>query len=592
MRLERKEVPYDHSQWSSDVPEIVQQIYANRGVTSPHDILKDPALLLNPRDMKGVDVAAEIIVDAIIHQKHITIAGDYDCDGATGTTVGVKGLQLLGAQNVQFTIPNRDVHGYGLSVGLVEEMPQPTDLIITVDSGISSIEGVARAKELGYQVVVTDHHLPGDHLPNADAIVNPNQPGDTFPGKALAGVGVLFYTLLVVRAKLRERNHPGGIAPLFEELLPVVTIGTVADLVTLDQNNRILVAGGLRLIQAGRMSIGIQELLNSANKDPRYLTATDIAFGIAPRLNAAGRLADMTLGVKLLLTDSQEWARFYCEKLEGINATRKEIQAEMVTSAEAIADKIPATRTKLVEVIEPVKPGEAPKPPKIVEKVVESKGVVVFDKSFQGGIVGLVASKLKESLNRPVIAFAPGPNGLVRGSARSIPGLHLRDALALIDARHPGLLKKFGGHAMAAGMTIEEARIDEFDEIFNDTIDTLLTPEMMEAIVYSDGELNPIEMTVDFAKYLDTCGPWGQGFPKPVFDGVFEIQEYRVLKDTHLKMSLHDTRQGDLYDAIWFFSYKGLPPPQRFRMAYELDINRFRGRESVQLLVRLVEPLS
>lgn len=567
MRLVRRENAVDATAWDPAVPATVQQVYANRGVTSPDQISKDPTGLLNPHELMGIEKAVDLLVDAIVTQKHVTIAGDYDCDGATGTATAVRGLKLLGLspERIRFIIPDRHRHGYGLSVGLVDDVPKETEIIMTVDSGIASNEGVAHAKALGYTVIITDHHLPGDVTPIADAIVNPNQRGDDFPSKALAGVGVMFYVLLAVRTRLKKMGLPGGDAPLFHHLAPVVAIGTVADLVTLDHNNRIIVSMGLQLIRQGDCSEGIHALMLFANKEPRYFTSTDIAFGLAPMLNSAGRLADMTLGVKLLLTDDQDTALNYARLLSEINARRKQVQATMVTSAESIVDKLP--------------PGEL------------KKGVVVYDKDFQGGIVGLVASKLKETLNRPVIAFANSAGGNVSGSARSVPGLHLRDALAIVDAKSPGLIKKFGGHAMAAGLTVADGRVKEFEKLFNETIETLLTPEMMESVIYSDGELPPREMNVEFCKYLETCGPWGQGFPKPVFDGVFEVKDFRILKEQHIKFELYDTRQGDEFDAIWFFSYKGLPPPMRFRMAYELSLNVYRGLEKVQLLARYIEPI-
>ena len=569
MQLIRKEAPFNPEAWPAEVPTIIQQIYANRGVLAPADVSKDPTGLLNPHALMGMEGAVDILVDAIKNQRHVTIAGDYDCDGATGTAVGVRGLILLGLKpdKVKFTMPNRDIHGYGLTVGLVDDMPQPTSIILTVDSGIASNQGVAHAKEKGYTVVITDHHLPGDETPIADAIVNPNQRGDTFPSKAMAGVGVMFYTLLAVRARLKKIKHPGGDAPLFHHLAPIVAIGTVADLVPLDHNNRILVDMGLRLIQADAVNEGIRALMMTSNIDPAYMTVTDIGFRLAPRLNAAGRLADMTLGVKLLLCDDRSQSIGYAKLLEEINNARKDIQGEMVMSAESIVRDLPMRDTK---------------------------GIVVYNPSWHHGVVGLVASKLKESMNRPVVAFALAahPSQEARGSARSIPGLHLRDALALVDTRHPGLLVKFGGHAMAAGMTVMADRIPEFEAAFLTALEELVTPEMLTSVIVTDGELEPNQMTVEFCKYLEVCGPWGQGFPRPIFDGIFEVKEYKILGEKHIKFELYDTRQGDVVDAIWFFSYKGKAPPTRFRMAYELSLNVFRGREKVQLMTRHIEPIA
>ena len=568
MKLERKCNQTLPDLWPDVTPKIVQQIYANRGVLRPEGILKDPQQLLPPSSLKGILEAAKVLGKAIIEQKHITVAGDYDCDGATGTAVGVRGLRLLGLPetHVHFAMPNRDRHGYGLSVGLVDELPQPTDVIVTVDSGIASIDGVAHAKALGYTVVITDHHLAGPTLPNADAIVNPNQPGCEFPSKSLAGVGVMLYTLVAVKRYLKSVGHPGGDAALFRTLLPFVAIGTVADLVPLDQNNRILVDGGLRLIRSGQCAPGIKSLLLYANKDMQHITSTDIAFAIAPRLNAAGRLADMTLGVKLLLCDDGALAHRYAETLEEINQTRKDIQQDMVFSAEALIEK---------------------------GNFKDATTVMLYEPSWHHGVVGLVASKMKEALHRPVVAFAPGAEGSneARGSARSIPGLHLRDALALVDARHPGLITKFGGHAMAAGLSLPVDNLNAFGNAFYEVVNELVTPDMLESIIYSDGELQPIELNEDFAQYLETCGPWGQGFPKPIFDGVFEVKEYRILADKHIKFELFDTRQGNIIDAIWFFADTTKEPPKRFRMAYELDLNRYRNKVSLQLIVRYIEPI-
>jgi len=406
--------------------------------------------------------------------------------------------------------------------------------------------------------------LQGTGLPIADAIVNPNQQGCAFPSKSMAGCGVAFYVLLALRERLRGIGHFAGAHPLFQALGAYVAIGTVADLVPLDHNNRILVRHGLELIRHQRGYPGIQALLEVSNKQPEYFTSTDIAFAIAPRLNAAGRLADMTLGVKLLLTDDHNEAKQLAEQLNTINDERKEIQAQMVVSAETLLDTVSLHGTK---------------------------GIVVYQPTWHHGVVGLVASKLKESLHRPVVAFAPADSSLqdARGSCRSIPGFHLRDALALIDARYPKLIQKFGGHAMAAGLSLRIADIPVFQAAFESVCDELITPDLLEQVIYSDGELDPNEMTIDYAQYLERCGPWGQGFPKPVFDGVFEVSTFKVLAEKHFKLELHDTREGSIYDAIWFFGYEGQDPPKRFRMAYELSLNVYRGKESLQLLVRHVE---
>lgn len=567
MRLERMQQPFDPAAWAgTNFPPVVQQIYANRGITTPEAINKSMDQLLSPVQMGGIEEASEIIASAIIDRRGITIAGDYDCDGATGTSVGYLGLKMLGAdpEKLRYAIPNRDKHGYGLSVGLVDEMPPTTELIVTVDSGVASHEGVAHAKAKGYTVVITDHHLPGETLPAADAIVNPNLKGDPFPSKMLAGVGVMFYVLAAVRARLKTLGHPGGQAPL-QSLLDLVAIGTVADLVPLDQNNRILVEAGLRQIRTGNANVGVDTLLSITKRDPAHFNSTDIAFTIAPRLNSAGRLADMTMGVQLLTATDRAKATQLAEILEDINLERKGVQAEMQLAAETLVALAPPS---------------------------DALGVVVFDPSWHHGIVGLVASKLKESLYRPTVAFAPGGEGSIeaRGSARSIPGLHLRDALALIDTRYPGILVKFGGHAMAAGMTVNIANIPAFTEAFNQVLSEMLTPEMLESVIRTDGELDPELMGPEFTKYLEYCGPWGQGFPKPVFDGIFEVKDYRILGQKHVKFELYDVRNGNVVDAIWFFGYKGQVLPTRIQIAYELSLNVYKGREECQLLIRHLEP--
>lgn len=551
------------SGWDPSVPEILQSIYAARGVYTPADVELRLNLLHSPSKLGSIDKAARIIAEAIVNDQHITIAGDYDCDGATGASVAVRGLRLLGATNVGFIVPNRFKHGYGLSPALVDDMDPATELIVTVDSGVSSVEGVNRAKSKGIAVVITDHHLPGDYLPNADAIVNPNLNGDEFPSKMLAGVGVMFYVLLAVKSVLREAGR-WATEPSLLPLLDLVAIGTVADLVPLDHNNRILVAAGLDRIQRGLANVGVKALIKVAKKDEANFVSSDIAFAIAPRLNAAGRLEDMSLGVMTLISDDPVAAVSYAERLEEINGERKELQAEMVAEAEQMV---------------------------LGMNIGDDVGVVVFDEKWHSGIVGLVASRLKENLYRPVIAFAPAGEGSdeVRGSARSIPGFHLRDALALVDVRNPGLIPKFGGHAMAAGLSLKIKDVGRFKSEFQKVAKELLSEEQLTAVVYSDGELPPGYLNLDFAKYLQRCGPWGQAFPEPVFDNVFYVDDFRVLSDKHLKLDLIDSRDGSSAEAIFFNGYKGGDPPTQVRLAYELNINRWRDTERLQLMVRHLE---
>lgn len=552
----------------SELPAFLQRIYAARGIISEDQLNMDLANLLPPSMMGGMQQAVDVVLDAIIQQKVITIAGDYDCDGATGSTVAVRGLRLLGARHVNFIVPDRFKHGYGLSPGLIDDMPSDTQLVITVDSGVSSIEGVNHAKEKGMQVVITDHHLPGDHLPNADAIINPNLKDDPFPSKALAGVGVMFYLLLAIRAEMRKREmFADAPEPNLSELLDIVAIGTIADLVILDHNNRSLVSAGLRRIRTGKAHAGVYALLDLGGKDAQMVTATDIAFGIAPRLNAAGRLKDMTLGVETLITDNPGKAWENATRLDKINTERKEVQAEMTLAAE-----------QMVFGAEDFK----------------AMGVVVFDPTWHSGVVGLVASKLKELLHRPVFAFAPSEKGSkeLRGSGRSIPGFHLRDALALIDSRNPGLIPKFGGHAMAAGMSLAIEDVERFSKAFDQAANEMILPEHLTQVVYTDGELEVGQLNLGTAYHLRQAGPWGQGFPEPVFENTFAVHEYRTLgaEGKHLKMELIDPRDGSQVEAIQFFS-EFIPPPPMVRIAYEMDVNRWRDTEKLQLLIRHLKPI-
>lgn len=547
-------------EWPSNVPEPIKRIYATRGVLSYNDNPQGLSSLHPAKLLSGIEEAAQLLAKAITENRRIMVSGDYDCDGATGSSVAVRGLRLLGAKEVRFIVPDRFKHGYGLTPALVEAMGDWPELIVTVDSGVSSIDGVACARSRGTDVIVTDHHLPAETLPNANAMVNPNLKGDTYPSKALAGVGVIFHLLLVTRGVLRPQAMPESLA----SLLDLVAIGTVADLVPLDQNNRLLVEAGLNRIRQGLAHEGVKALLEVAGKDYRTLDASDIAFGIGPRLNAAGRLEDMTVGVQTLLCDDPSEAKRLATQLDSINKQRKELQADMVAEAEAIADR---TQTDA------------------------STGVVVYDPTWHAGVVGLVASKLKETLYRPVVAFAPGESGSneVRGSGRSIEGFHLRDALALIDARHPGLILKFGGHAMAAGLSLAEADIPLFTEAFNQVATESLTQEQLESVVLTDGSLPPELLNLDFAKYLRQWGPWGQKFPEPVFEDTFNVIEHRVLGEKHLSLELVDPRSGYTYKAIYFNSYQGIEPPPRVKLAYKLSVNAWKGRESLQLMVEAME---
>lgn len=566
--LKQRELEQQPSGWDPQVPEVMQRIYAARGVFHPTGVDQRLTGLLRPTLLGGIDRAAELLAMAIINDQRIMVAGDYDCDGATGSATAVRGLRALGAKHVDFIVPNRFLHGYGLSPGLIDAMaPFAPDLVVTVDSGVSSVEGVRHAKSKGMTVVITDHHLPGDYLPDADAIVNPNLKDDPFPSKMLAGVGVMLYVLLATRTYMSKIGaFEGREEPDMLPLLDLVAVGTVADLVPLDKNNRILVEAGLKRIRAGKTTAGVKALIASAQKDQSQLVSSDIAFAIAPRLNAAGRLEDMRIGVLAILSEDPVEAAALVKRLEEINSERKEIQAEMVTEAEEMV---------------------------LNTKDTGSVGVVVFDPKWKSGIVGLVASKLKESLYRPVIAFAPAVEGSeeLRGSARSIPGFHLRDALAIVDANNPGLIPKFGGHAMAAGLSLKLGDIDRFAAEFDRVARSMLSEEQLSAVIYTDGELPPGYLNLDFAHYIRQCGPWGQAFPEPVFENTFFVQDVKILGEKHLRLDLVDPRDGSYVQGIFFNGYKGGETPEYVRLAYELSINVFNGRESVQLMVRYLEPV-
>lgn len=555
--------------WGVDVHPVLQQVFAARGVLSPLDAEYRLARLLSPQQLGGLDQAVGLLSEAIRDDWAILIAGDYDCDGATGTAVAVRGLRMLGARRVDYAVPNRFVHGYGLSPALVASLQPTPQLIVTVDNGVASVAGVAAAQARGIRVIVTDHHLPGEQLPSADAMVNPNLNGDAFPSKALAGVGVMFYLLLALRASLREQGmFPAGSEPDLSVLLDLVAVGTVADLVPLDYNNRVLVDAGMKRLRSRRGCAGILALIEASQRSAVSLCASDFAYAIGPRLNAAGRLEDMRLGVECLLTDDAAQARRYAELLSSINQERRDLQAAMVAEAEIM---VAAAANVDVQTV----------------------GVTLFEPSWHAGIVGLVASKLKERLHRPVIAFAPAgeddPDHL-RGSARSIAGFHIRDALAVVDARHPGLIERFGGHAMAAGLSLPAQHYPRFAEAFDAVAREWLSEEQLQAILYTDGEMPTGMFTLEMARMLRYAGPWGQAFPEPVFENRFECFSWKPMGERHLRLSLRDPRDDVVHDAVMFNAYEGKPPPSVMRAAYELTINDWQGRESPRLLLRYMEP--
>ena len=562
-RRESRGVPHG---WPDSVHPVLQRIYAARGVLEPGQVEHRLARMLSPQLLGGMAQAVDLLIEAIRGDWSILVAGDYDCDGATGTAVAVRGLRLLGARRVDYAIPNRFVHGYGLSAAFVASMQPAPQLIVTVDNGVASVAGVAAAKARGIKVIVTDHHLPGEQLPACDAMVNPNLAGDPFPSKMLAGVGVMFYLLLALRAKLHEQGAFDAAKPDLSPLLDLVALGTVADLVPLDFNNRVLVEAGLQRMRSGRACAGIAALVEAARRSVATLCASDLGFSIGPRLNAAGRLEDMRLGVECLLADDAVQARHLAGQLDAINRERRDLQASMVAEAEAMVAGL----------------GH-----------VDAVGVALYEPSWHAGVVGLVASKLKERLHRPVIAFAPASEddaGHLRGSARSIPGFHIRDALAAIDVRQPGLIERFGGHAMAAGLSLKAGDYPRFAAAFDAIARELIEPERLQAVLYTDGELPPGAATLVLARQLREAGPWGQAFPEPLFDNLFECAGWKVMGERHLRLQLRDPRDGALHDAVMFNAYHDQPPPSRFCAAYELTINDWQGRETPRLLLRHIEP--
>jgi single-stranded-DNA-specific exonuclease len=587
-QLRRREIHGTPFGWPDSVHAVLQRVYAARGAFSPDQVEHRLARMLSPQLLGGMSQAIEILIQAIREDWTIVIAGDYDCDGATGTAVAVRGLRLLGAMRVSYAVPHRFIHGYGLSPALVESMQPTPQLIITVDNGVASIAGVAAAKARGIKVIVTDHHLPGEQLPAADAMVNPNliyvekcghgsPPCDLcahdarlntdFPSKALAGVGVMFYLLLALRARLRELGAFAGAEPDLSVLLDLVALGTVADLVPLDFNNRVLIEAGLKRIRSGRGCTGITALVESGKRSLATLCASDLGFVVGPRLNAAGRLEDMRLGIECLLTDDAGQAYRYAEQLSAINMERRDLQASMVAEAELMAAGAAHT---------------------------DAVGVTLFETSWHAGVVGLVASKLKDRLHRPVIAFAPASDDNtdeLRGSARSIAGFHIRDALAAIDARQPGLIERFGGHAMAAGLSLKTCDYARFAEAFDAIARELIDADQLQAVLHTDGELPAGAASLDLARQLRQGGPWGQAFPEPLFDNAFECKSWKLMGERHLRLQLRDPRDGAMHDAVMFNAYHGTPPPARLRAVYELTINDWQGRETPRLLLRLIEPL-
>lgn len=538
---------------------VLARLYAARGVHSATELSTELSAMLPPSGLLQVEKAAVFLADAIAARKKLVIVADYDCDGATACAVAIRGLRMLGA-NVDYIVPNRFEYGYGLTPEIValtirEKSP---DIIVTVDNGIASVDGVAAAHAQGIAVLVTDHHLPGERLPDAEVIVNPNQPDCTFSSKHLAGVGVMFYVLLALRAELRKRGvFDQQQQPKLDTLLDLVALGTVADVVQLDANNRILVAQGLKRMRAGRVCAGIAALFRVAGREPRNASPFDLGFALGPRLNAAGRLADMSLGIECLTTDDEGRAWQIAQELNSINAERKDIERDMQDVAMLHLDQFePAT----------------------------SHTITVFDESWHQGVIGIVASRLKDKFYRPTITFAPGDDGLIKGSGRSIPGFHLRDALDLVSKHAPTLIQKFGGHAMAAGLTLRHDDLPAFQQAFEAVGKSWLQQHQLERIIETDGPLEEAYFSTDFIALMDSQ-VWGQGFPPPVFCDDFKLISQRILKERHLKLVLE--KNGVRYDAIWFGHTDNLS--EHVHVAFRLDANEYNGVTRVQLLVEHIE---
>ncbi|GAA4427718.1 single-stranded-DNA-specific exonuclease RecJ [Acidovorax lacteus] len=566
MKIVPRSVP-PRAAWALEqagVHPLLARLYAARGVAT-HDELDDSlARLLPPADLLGADQAARLLADAMAADQRICIVADYDCDGATACAVAVRGLRLLGARQVDYLVPDRVVDGYGLTPVIAERVhARGAQVLVTVDNGIASVEGVAEARRLGLTVIVTDHHLPGPALPEADALVNPNQPGCAFASKAMAGVGVMFYVLLALRAELRERGQFGAAAqPRLDALLPLVALGTVADVVRLDSHNRRLVAQGLRRIRAGSQPAGMAALFEAAGRRPEAATTFDFGFALGPRINAAGRLADMTLGIECLLTDDPARAQELARTLDAINRERRDIEGGMREQAFALAEH-------LFE-------DEASAPP----------AVCVFDPDFHEGVVGIVASRIKDRLHRPAFVFAassaPGKAHEIKGSGRSIPGFHLRDALDLVAKRHPGVLLKFGGHAMAAGCTVAREQFEVFAQGLAQVAREWLDAATLTRRIETDGPLPPEYCRTEVVDTLHR-EVWGQGFAPPTFSDEVEVLSQRVVGEGRNHLQLKLLHQGQPVDAIWFGHTD--PLPGRVLLAWRLDVNEWRGERKVQFLV-------
>jgi single-stranded-DNA-specific exonuclease len=562
----------------SELHPLLKKVYANRGITKLQQVKYTLADLLDYSSLKDIDKAAEIVADAIVQQQRILIVGDFDADGATSCAVMIRTSTAFGLKDVDYLVPNRFDFGYGLSPQIVDvaanlEAGKP-DLIITVDNGISSIDGVKRANELGIKVVVTDHHLAGDVLPDAAAIVNPNQPGCVFPAKTIAGVGVAFYLMLAVRAVLREKDWFSEISisePNMANYLDLVALGTVADVVPLDQNNRILVESGLQRIRRHKGCAGINALLSIAGKSIAQCSAQDFGFIVGPRLNAAGRLDDMSIGIECLLSDDEKLASDYASTLNQMNQQRRKIEGEMLEQATMLLDKQLETLACSDDVPD---------------------ALALYDAQWHQGVVGLLASRIKEKYHRPVFAFADAGDGTLKGSGRSIPGLHIRDVLDDVSKQVDGLIEKFGGHAMAAGLSIKQENFPLFQKLFAERVTAVLRPEDLMNVSETDGAIDEEYMTMESSELLKYASPWGQQFPEPVFDDIFKVVNWRIVGEKHLKLELLKQGSGICYLAIAFNKTdEDLPAGDKdIRVVYRMDVNEFRGNRSLQLIVQRIEP--
>nr|WP_305849303.1 single-stranded-DNA-specific exonuclease RecJ [Providencia sp. M-27] len=555
------------------LPELLQRIYQHRGVTDITQLERKAANLLDYRTLSGIDKALPLLYRALNEHEAITIVGDFDADGATSTALAIRALKSMGYRNINYIVPNRFENGYGLTPLVVEEARnQGTNLIITVDNGISSHEGVEVASHYGINVIITDHHLPGETLPAADAIINPNLNECGFASKSLAGVGVTFYLMSALRAYLRQQGwfvQQGVAEPNLAEYLDLVALGTVADVVPLDVNNRILVHQGLNRVRAGRCCAGIKALVEVSKRDLSRLVANDFGFALGPRLNAAGRLDDMSVSIELLLTDDMAYARELANELDGLNQTRREIEAGMQQEALVLFNQFEYGENQL------------------------PNGLAIYHPEWHQGVVGILASRIKEQYHRPVIAFAPAGDGLLKGSGRSIQGVHMRDALERLNTLQPGLMQKFGGHAMAAGLTLEVDKFDAFKHHFELLMGELIQPEQLAGVIWSDGELSRNEFCLETAELIRESGPWGQSFPEPVFDGEFQLLQQRLVGERHLKLMLEPVNGGPMLDAIMFnIDVRRWPDNsiKKAKIAFKLDVNEFRGQKNVQLMIEHIWP--